>query len=97
MQTPLGQALLEQNGLNPNDPTSWLLLEHGVGHTSTEAIIRTGQMLGGVWRTLSMLRIIPRAWRDAAYRLIARNRYRWFGRGDMCTMPDPDVQKRLFH
>lgn len=96
MQSPLGQHLLTQNGLDPTDPTSWLLLEQGQAHTSTEAIIRTGQRLGGVWRLLGLMRIVPGPVRDACYRLVARNRYRWFGRGDMCTMPDPQVQRRLF-
>jgi predicted DCC family thiol-disulfide oxidoreductase YuxK len=33
--------------------------------------------------------------RDGLYRLVARNRYRWFGRTDICAMPDPGVRKRL--
>ncbi|WP_205520588.1 thiol-disulfide oxidoreductase DCC family protein [Tropicibacter sp. Alg240-R139] len=96
MQSELGQVLLEQNGLDPNDPTSWLLLERGQGRTSTDAIIRSGQKLGRKWRLLTVLRIIPRPVRDACYRVVARNRYRWFGQGDMCNMPDPEVQRRLF-
>ncbi|SLN20979.1 hypothetical protein TRL7639_00539 [Falsiruegeria litorea R37] len=96
MQTELGRSLLVQHGLDPDDPTSWLFLEQGQAYTSSDAIIRAGQMLGGRWRLLTVFRIIPRPVRDALYRMVARNRYRWFGQGDMCSMPDPDVQRRLF-
>lgn len=96
MQTKLGQMLLQQHRLDPGDPTSWLYLEQGQAYTSTDAIIQAGQKLGGKWRVLTAMRIIPRSLRDALYRMVARNRYRWFGQGDMCAMPDPEVQRRLF-
>ncbi|MBO9452570.1 DUF393 domain-containing protein [Tropicibacter sp. R16_0] len=96
MQSELGRTLLVQHGLDPDDPTSWLYLEQGHAHTSSDAIIRAGQKLGGRWQLLTVFRIIPRPVRDALYRMVARNRYRWFGQGDMCSMPDPDVQQRLF-
>jgi predicted DCC family thiol-disulfide oxidoreductase YuxK len=32
-------------------------------------------------------RVIPRTWRDSVYRVIARNRYRWFGRRQICYLP----------
>jgi predicted DCC family thiol-disulfide oxidoreductase YuxK len=96
MQSVLGRTLLEQHGLDPDDPTSWLYLEQGQAYTSTDAIIQAGQKLAGKWRLLTVMRIIPRPLRDALYRMVARNRYRWFGQGDMCNMPDPEVQRRLF-
>ncbi|SPJ29999.1 hypothetical protein TRM7615_03526 [Falsiruegeria mediterranea M17] len=96
MQTELGRTLLMQHGLDPDDPTSWLYLEQGQAYTSSDAIIHAGQKLGGKWRLLTGMRIIPRSVRDALYRMVARNRYRWFGQGDMCSMPDPDVKQRLF-
>ena len=44
--------------------------------------------LGGVWRVLSWGRLIPRGVRDAVYGLIAKRRYRWFGKLDACRLPD---------
>ena len=95
MQTPLGAALFAHYGLDPHDPLSWLFLEDGRAYTSLDAIMRVGQRLGGTSRLLSAFRILPRPIQDAAYGLVARNRYRVLGRTDLCAMPDPDVQARL--
>jgi len=58
-------------------------------------VIRVGQHLGSVWRALALLRILPRRLKGALYRLVARNRYRWFGRGNLCDLPEPEVRKGL--
>ena len=54
----------------------------------SEAALHVVTTVGGLWRAANIARLLPRAWRDAAYRLLARNRYRWFGRRDVCYAPD---------
>jgi predicted DCC family thiol-disulfide oxidoreductase YuxK len=39
------------------------------------------------WRLSLAARIVPQSWRDSLYRLLARNRYRWFGRRSTCYLP----------
>ena len=95
VQSELGQGLLTRHGLDPDDPASWLFLENGAAWTGLEALARVGWRLGGVWRGLAALRLLPRFVRGPLYRVVARNRYRMFGRADLCAMPDPEVQRRL--
>jgi len=95
VQSPLGDALMEHYGLDPADPVSWLYLEDGGAHESLDAFIRAGMRLGGVWKVIAVLRILPRSMQDILYRAVARNRYRIFGRTDLCSLPDERVQKRL--
>ncbi len=95
VQSPLGAGLLRHFGMDPDDPLSWLYLEDGLGYSSLDATVRVGCRLGGRWRVLEALRVIPKPLRDAAYALVARNRYKIMGRADLCAMPDPDVQRRL--
>lgn len=95
LQSPAGRALLGAHGLDPDDPVSFLLLEDGIGHTDSEAMIRVLAQLGGPWRLAGLLRGIPRRWRDRAYRWIARNRYRWFGRRERCLVPPLDATDRF--
>jgi predicted DCC family thiol-disulfide oxidoreductase YuxK len=45
--------------------------------------------LDGLWKLASAGRIIPKVLRDLFYRLVARNRYRVFGKYESCMMPDP--------
>lgn len=95
MQSVTGRALLAHYGLDPDDPASWLYVEGGRAFSSLDAVIRIGRRLGGVWSLLSVFRVLPVAWQDALYRAVARNRYRLFGRSDLCSLPDPEVRKRL--
>ncbi len=95
LQSELGGALMCHYGMDPADPTSWLYLENGYAFASLDALMRVGRRLGGIWRVLAILRVIPRWARDPLYRWVARNRYRWFGTADLCALPDVDVQKRL--
>ena len=61
----------------------------------SEAVLQALRDIGGVCRVLSWLRIIPRSLRDGVYDLIARHRYRWFGRYDECRLPTPRDRGRL--
>jgi predicted DCC family thiol-disulfide oxidoreductase YuxK len=95
LQSPLGAALMRHFNMDPEDPLSWLYLEDGRGYSSLDAMMRVGSRLGGVWRGLSALRLIPKPMRDVIYGSVARNRYRVMGRADLCNLPDPAVQARL--
>jgi predicted DCC family thiol-disulfide oxidoreductase YuxK len=61
----------------------------------SDAAIEVVSRFGGAWKFLRILRLIPRAVRDWIYSMVARNRYRWFGRTDACTIPTPDVKARF--
>ena len=91
MQGPSGKALLRRHGIDPENPSSFLLLDVAGAWTDTHAILRVLAELGGPWRLLSRaLALAPRAWRDRAYAALARNRYRWFGRRPHCAVPSPE-------
>lgn len=61
----------------------------------SEAALRLLDHVGGFWRLVSWLRIIPRPARDWVYDAIARRRYRWFGKFDTCRVPAPEVRDRF--
>ena len=95
MQSALGRHLFRQHGIDPDDPASWLYLEDGKPLTGMEAWARVGQVIGGLARLLTLLLLIPRPLRDRLYSFVARNRIRFFGRDDLCRMPDPAIAQRL--
>ncbi|MEH6477757.1 MAG: DCC1-like thiol-disulfide oxidoreductase family protein [Sneathiella sp.] len=95
LQSDLGKALMRHYGMDPTDPMSWLFIENGRGYTSMDAVIRVGDRLGGVWKVLNILRVIPKHGQDYFYGLIARNRYRFFGKTDLCNVSDVEIKKRL--
>jgi predicted DCC family thiol-disulfide oxidoreductase YuxK len=100
MQGDAGRRLLADNGLDPDDPMSFLLIEYDRGpapriSTDSDAVRRVLVGLGGLWRVAALSVLVPRGLRDLLYRLIARNRYRWFGRHDACLAPDAERMKRF--
>ncbi|TCL69593.1 DCC1-like thiol-disulfide oxidoreductase family protein [Rhizobium sp. BK251] len=95
LQSDLGGALMRHYGLDPSDPASWLYVEDGQAYSSLDAVIRVGKRLGGIWKILSLLRVLPAAFQDGLYRFVAVNRIRFFGTSDLCQLPDPEVRKRL--
>lgn len=86
-QSPAGRNLLEANGVDTNNPGSFLLVEAGRGYIESDAAIRMLRALRGTWRAVTLARVVPKPLRDAVYRWVARNRYRWFGRRDQCFVP----------
>jgi predicted DCC family thiol-disulfide oxidoreductase YuxK len=63
--------------------------------TRSDAAIAVAQMMGGAFRLLAMLRIVPRRIRNGFYDAIARRRYRWFGRHETCPVPPAEVRARF--
>jgi predicted DCC family thiol-disulfide oxidoreductase YuxK len=95
IQSPLGAALLTHYGLDPKNPVSWLFLDAGIAHKDFEAVLHAGRRFGGLGYLTQVLRLIPRPVRDWLYLRLARNRYRLFGRADLCALPDPALQRRI--
>jgi predicted DCC family thiol-disulfide oxidoreductase YuxK len=95
IQTALGRSILKHYGLDAEDPDSWLYLADGKAYTSIEGMIRAGRRLGGWGHLLRPLAVLPRPVQDWLYRRVARNRYRLFGRMDVCAVPDPALRRRL--
>lgn len=95
MQTPSGRKLLADHGLDADDSVSFLLLDERGAHTDSDAILRVLSGLGGAWRLIAAGKLVPRFVRDPLYRLLARNRYRWFGRRDVCRIPDAEHRYRF--
>jgi predicted DCC family thiol-disulfide oxidoreductase YuxK len=86
IQEPEGRVIAKRHGIDPQNPTTFILLEGGVAFVRSDAALRIlGQLPGRRWTWL--LRVVPNAVRDRVYDLIACNRYRWFGRLDVCILP----------
>jgi predicted DCC family thiol-disulfide oxidoreductase YuxK len=89
-QSETGRRIMIERGLDPAHPASVLLIDAEHTYAESAAAIRVLRSLGGRWRFVaSLLWIVPRLLRDSVYRFVARHRYRWFGRRDICYLPQP--------
>jgi len=94
-QGEAGQEIYRQLGLSTTSLETMLLIENGRALMHSDAVIAIAAGLGWPWRAALAAKIIPRPLRDALYRFIARNRYRWFGRRETCWRPTPDIADRM--
>lgn len=85
----------------PEDLDTLVFVESQAGgsrvYLRSQAIFRACGQLAGPWRSLALLRFLPRAASDAGYRWFARRRYAWFGKLDACRVPDASVRRRFLN
>lgn len=72
-----------------------IVVENGRALVRSDAIVAIARGLGWPWRAAAIFGLAPRCLRDPFYDLIARNRYRWFGRRETCWLPDPADADRI--
>ncbi len=94
LQSEYAQALIERHELQ-DFPESVILFYGGKCYYKSDAVMKMATLLGFPYSLLVVGKVLPRAWRDAIYDLVARNRYRWFGKRESCMLPDENLRKRF--
>ena len=98
LQSPLAARILAHHGANPQDlDTVYVVLNHDLTKEAepdelllprSDAVIFVLKRLGGIWKVLGLfVQLLPRRLRDWGYRIVARKRYRAFGRFETCMLP----------
>jgi len=101
LQSDFAGAVLRRHGLDPKDLDTFHFVENYDQPNErvfdrSDAVLKAGRALGGVWAMLaSVASIFPRPLLDPLYRLVARNRYRVFGKFESCMLPDPSQRNRF--
>jgi predicted DCC family thiol-disulfide oxidoreductase YuxK len=97
LQSDFASRILRQHGLDPNDLDTVYLVEPGQCLTvRSDAVISVLRKLGGFWSAVALLlRALPKSLRDRGYDVIARSRYRIFGKHDTCLLPQEKYQDRF--
>jgi len=95
LQSSWGQVVLQNAGLPTEQLNTLLLLKNGKLYRKSTAALLIAAELRGLWPALYALTILPAFLRDPLYDLVARNRYKWFGKQASCMVPDAKT-KDLF-
>jgi predicted DCC family thiol-disulfide oxidoreductase YuxK len=97
LESDRGKELLRQGGLSAVDFDSFVLILNGTYAIKSTAALRLTKALGGWWTLLYGFIIVPKFLRDWVYDLVAKYRYRVFGKTEMCMMPTPEIQARFLN
>ena len=100
LQGATGRAIVERAGANPDDLTTFYVVrDYGTPRARTlvkgRAAIFVGRALGWPWKATGLFGVLPTAVLDWGYDVVARNRYRIFGRFDQCAIPRPEQRRRF--
>ncbi len=97
LQSETGQKLLVQYNFPVDKLNSFILVNNGKAYTRSTGALKIVQKLNGFWPILYGFIIIPKIFRDSIYNLVAKNRYKWFGKKDACMIPTPELKARFLN
>lgn len=94
LQSEFATDILERHGADHEDlDTVYVVIDYGKPTerllARSDAILHVASELGGIWKFAGAGRVLPRSIRDSLYKLVARNRYRVFGKYESCVLPEP--------
>ena len=100
LQSEFANNLLTRHGADPHDlDTVYVVKDYGQPDQSllerSDAVFYMLAQLGAVWKLAGVGRVLPKAFRDAVYKIVARNRYRVFGKHESCMLPEPQHRAKF--
>lgn len=95
LQSKAGQQFLISGGIPIGDLNTFVMIENGQYFIKSTAALRVLRQLDGFWPLSYIFIIVPRPLRNLVYDWIARNRYRWFGREEVCMLPSAPLMGRF--
>jgi predicted DCC family thiol-disulfide oxidoreductase YuxK len=96
LQSELGQRILKHISIDSKNIDSVILYEPGIAYYyKSNAAFEIAKSLGGFFLIGIVFRIIPTSIRNLIYDFIAKNRYKWFGKTDSCSIPTEELQAKF--
>lgn len=95
LQSATAQKLLNDFNLPQKGFESFVLIQNGKAFQKSSAALRVFKMLPWYWQWMQAFWIVPKFIRNAVYDVIAKNRYKWFGRQDQCMVPTMETRSRF--
>lgn len=96
LQSDIGQKIIHHLKIDTAKTDSIILYEpEGNYYIKSSAALRIMSKFSGLWKLTQIFRILPPAFNNIFYDLIARNRYKWFGKKDSCMIPTPDLKAKF--
>ncbi len=95
LQSATGQGLLQHFDLDPETLESLVYIRNEKALIKSQAVIAVMTDMGGIWKMGKVLQLFPRTFGDYFYDVVAKSRYKWFGKQDKCMIPATNISNRF--
>lgn len=95
LQSEEAKSLLSKFGESPDYLDSIVAIKNDKLYKNSRAVLEICLTIGGVYKLMGVFLIVPNFIRDAVYKWVARNRYKWFGKSESCRIPTPELKSRF--
>lgn len=95
LQEGIGKELMNEYKIDPKKTDSIVLIENGKAYVKSTAALRAARYLPSGWPLLYCFLIVPKFIRNWVYDIIARNRYKWYGKQESCMIPTPELRSKF--
>jgi predicted DCC family thiol-disulfide oxidoreductase YuxK len=95
IQSDFAKKFLEENKITTLGIDSIVLIIEGKVFLKSSAVVQIAKNLSGILKLLYYSKFIPISFRDSIYDFVARNRYKWFGRREVCRVPAEEEKTRF--
>jgi predicted DCC family thiol-disulfide oxidoreductase YuxK len=95
LQSPSGKALLEQYKIDWKANDSFVVIENNKAYQKSNAALKLYNKLPWYWKWTQVFWIVPKFIRDWIYNVIAKNRYKWFGKKEQCMIPTKEMRAKF--
>ncbi len=95
LQEEAGKKITSEYDIDTSKVDSIILIDNGKAYVKSTAALHIALYLKHLWPLLYGALIIPRFFRDFVYDIIAKNRYKWFGKKDSCMIPTPELLNKF--
>ncbi|GGI25110.1 thiol-disulfide oxidoreductase DCC family protein [Pedobacter mendelii] len=97
LQGEYAKTILPKFNVDIEKMNSILLVENEKLYTKSSAALRVAKELSGLLPILYAFIIVPKFIRDWVYDIIAKNRYKWWGRQESCWIPTPELKSKFYN
>lgn len=94
LQSEIGEELKKKQQI-PDQLDSIIVIENNTVYDSSDAALFISKHLNGLWKCIYIVKLIPKTLRNFIYKIIAKNRYNWFGKKDFCAIPSSEIRNRF--
>ncbi len=95
LQSEIAEHLSDEFNIPKGFYKSLVLIENKRVYFLSDAALKIARKLRGLWPILYVFILIPKPVRDYIYNIIVINRFKWFGKKELCFVPERNYSEKF--